>query len=177
MCKFMKIDFREIELGRSTYEFDVKPAEVDFKYPEISFDHNIRASVSTLASGEEVIINGVVSTIATAECYRCLRTVELPLRANLRLIIQRTNVSGKADSGDDDFVVISKSEAQYDLAPHCREVLLVELPYKILCDINCKGLCPKCGTDLNCQECGCTTPKSGGQWEKLKDLIEYDTQK
>ncbi len=33
--------------------------------------------------------------------------------------------------------------------------LLLELPAKILCRVDCKGLCPRCGADLNSGKCRC----------------------
>ena len=39
--------------------------------------------------------------------------------------------------------------------------VLVNFPSKILCNENCKGLCGKCGTNLNDSECGCSKIKIG----------------
>jgi uncharacterized protein len=37
-----------------------------------------------------------------------------------------------------------------------REQILLALPMKVLCTVDCKGLCPTCGTNLNSGACGCS---------------------
>ena len=51
-----------------------------------------------------------------------------------------------------------KSEAVEDLidvTELLRDELLAGQPMKNLCKADCKGLCPKCGANLNEGECGC----------------------
>ena len=51
-----------------------------------------------------------------------------------------------------------KSEAVDDLidvTELLHDVLLAGQPMKNLCKADCKGLCPKCGANLNEGECGC----------------------
>ena len=35
------------------------------------------------------------------------------------------------------------------------EQVLLALPMKALCTVDCKGLCPSCGTNLNVKSCNC----------------------
>jgi uncharacterized protein len=44
---------------------------------------------------------------------------------------------------------------QLDLREDAREALLLELPITPRCREECRGLCPKCGTDLNPGPCAC----------------------
>ena len=39
--------------------------------------------------------------------------------------------------------------------------LNLELPIRMLCSEDCKGLCPVCGCNLNREQCGCQQP----EWE------------
>lgn len=53
---------------------------------------------------------------------------------------------------------VDKSEAvdeMLDVTELLRDVLLARQPMKNLCKADCKGLCPKCGANLNDGECGC----------------------
>lgn len=43
----------------------------------------------------------------------------------------------------------------FNLADIVAEEILLNLPMKFLCQTTCKGLCPRCGADLNEQTCGC----------------------
>jgi len=44
---------------------------------------------------------------------------------------------------------------EISLEPLIREQALLALPTRPLCDENCRGLCPRCGADLNESECRC----------------------
>ena len=42
-----------------------------------------------------------------------------------------------------------------DLAEEIRQETLLNLPQKILCREDCKGICPGCGVNLNTEACQC----------------------
>ncbi len=46
----------------------------------------------------------------------------------------------------------------------------LNLPMKVLCKDDCKGLCPKCGKNLNEGECGCKSDNIDDRWLPLLDL-------
>ena len=48
----------------------------------------------------------------------------------------------------------------------------VKFPVRFLCDEDCKGLCPKCGKDLNEGECSCVTKEVDPRLEPLRKLLE-----
>src|SRR6266850_2190538 len=39
----------------------------------------------------------------------------------------------------------------------CLEQVLLALPLKVICQSDCRGLCPSCGANLNHEECRCET--------------------
>ena len=49
--------------------------------------------------------------------------------------------------------------------------ILVNWPVKILCKEDCKGICPKCGRDLNQGDCGCDTFEPDPRMAVLKDIF------
>ena len=57
------------------------------------------------------------------------------------------------DKDFEDYIVID--DASLNLDEFVREEILLFLPNKILCKENCKGLCPKCGKNLNDGKCDC----------------------
>lgn len=64
---------------------------------------------------------------------------------------EHTLVTG---SDHDDYIVCP--DFTLDMDELAVSDLLLELPTKILCREDCKGLCFKCGADLNEGECSCT---------------------
>jgi uncharacterized protein len=57
-----------------------------------------------------------------------------------------------------------------DLTEYVRSELLVTVPFKPLCKETCKGLCPRCGTDLNAGSCECKPEQAESRWEALRHL-------
>lgn len=75
------------------------------------------------------------------------------------------------DTENDDYI-IADEDGFVDLAAVFEEELLLELPAKLLCSEDCKGLCPKCGTNLNSGSCNCTAKEIDPRLEVLKALLE-----
>jgi uncharacterized protein len=51
-----------------------------------------------------------------------------------------------------------------------REQVLLTLPLKPLCSETCKGICPRCGADLNREPCQCPAEDSASPFAKLKNI-------
>ena len=54
------------------------------------------------------------------------------------------------------------------------EELLVNLPAKTLCKVNCKGLCKKCGKNLNFNNCDCDTEDLDPRMAKIRDIFRIE---
>ena len=62
--------------------------------------------------------------------------------------------------------------AELDITEDVRNEMLIELPINLLCRDDCRGLCPKCGVNLNEVACGCR-PEGGAEaspWSALDGL-------
>ena len=73
---------------------------------------------------------------------------------------------------EDNDSYIEVQDYQLDLDELIRADILLELPTKFLCSPDCKGLCPKCGRNLNEGPCGCNTHQMDPRLEVLKKLID-----
>jgi uncharacterized protein len=56
-----------------------------------------------------------------------------------------------------------------DLDELVREQILLGLPSRRLCREECKGLCPKCGADLNAGDCSCEQGEADPRWSALAE--------
>ena len=84
----------------------------------------------------------------SALCDRCAAKVQKPFS----LKTSHTLVKDPPENDDGDYIVI---ESALDLDGLILEDALLSLPSKILCKPDCKGLCAKCGKDLNEGKCEC----------------------
>src|SRR5256886_5465599 len=67
---------------------------------------------------------------------------------------------------DPDCYPLARDATQIDLRPAVREELLLAAPQWVVCREDCRGLCPRCGKDLNAGPCGCP-PAGDPRWQAL----------
>ena len=63
-----------------------------------------------------------------------------------------------------------RGEDFVDLTANMREDIILELPQRVLCAEDCKGLCPHCGKDLNKGPCRCQPSEGNLRWHALDNL-------
>jgi uncharacterized protein len=81
-------------------------------------------------------------------CDRCLKSLDREFHFEFDHIIV------KALNTDNDDYIIADGES-IDVNEIAISDLLLQLPSKMLCSEECRGLCCVCGADLNDSECSC----------------------
>lgn len=84
-------------------------------------------------------------------CDRCLKEFTRDFHYDFSHIV----VPSLSGDNDDYIVADGESIEMNDIAV---TDILLQLPTKILCKEDCKGLCPRCGCDLNERTCDCLNP-------------------
>jgi len=64
---------------------------------------------------------------------------------------------------------LAPDATEIDLRPAVREELLLAVPRWVVCRDDCRGLCRRCGNDLNAGPCGCP-PAVDQRWKGLAAL-------
>jgi uncharacterized protein len=102
-------------------------------------------------------------------CWRCLEQAELELDVEVEDFFE-AELPPIEDIGEEEEPSFWYSEdGLLNLSAWAHDAVAEQLPPKILCTEECKGLCPQCGANLNLKQCGCEPPRDY-RWEKLKDL-------
>lgn len=174
----MKLDLRGMLAG------ECRTLPIDYNLP-LSYDPEDRTSslwgVSFPAdlhvSGEIVNNAGymrmtlTLTAPYTAPCARCLE----PVQGVYEYTTERTVAPAKlltehAEEDSDDYAVIE--DGFLDMDDELAELLELTFPTKILCREDCRGLCPKCGKNLNEGDCACDTKEFDPRLEPLRRLLE-----
>lgn len=92
------------------------------------------------------LVSGEMKLLLAGVCAKCAEP------ATLELIVPFEENFVK-EPGDDDTYAYEGD--QIDLTLALTESAFLNLPGRILCSPDCKGLCPICGANLNEAECGC----------------------
>ena len=149
----MKINVKRIPPDGETLSGTDPASIMDLEEPDVHFDHDVEYKFHAQLQGNALLVTGTVRTPATLRCSRCLRVFEQPL--NVVQFIFHHELRGE------DFV---------DLTAQMREDIILELPQRALCAEGCKGLCPRCGKDLNQGSCRCKQSKGDLRWHALDNL-------
>ena len=58
-----------------------------------------------------------------------------------------------------------------DVEELVRNELIVQWPIRVLCKDDCKGICSRCGANLNIQTCDCDTTGLDPRMAAIKDIF------
>jgi uncharacterized protein len=110
-------------------------------------------------------------------CARCVEPVPTPVRGDFDLIFRPQAADaepGERSITPDETEIGYYDESGLSLEDVVREQVLLSLPSRTLCKEDCKGLCPRCGQNLNLATCNCTVSSEPDQlasgWNALAGL-------
>ncbi|KAG6474171.1 large ribosomal RNA subunit accumulation protein YCED homolog 1, chloroplastic-like [Zingiber officinale] len=149
-------------------------------------------------------LDGIVRTVITLGCNRCAEPAAECVFSNLNLLLTEDPLEepdvidmgttfredrhkgsferGKEDNDEeidlDDQLYFPAQEKEIDISKHIRDIIHIEISLNGLCDTNCKGVCLRCGTNLNRSCCNCTkdtvkgVPKEYGPLKNLRKQMQ-----
>ncbi len=125
-----------------------------------------------------VLLNGTVSNKAglirfeatvsytySAPCDRCGVDTQKPVTVKVDKSL------ATAIEGEDSDTILLVPDMKLDVDEFLYTEVVVSLPMKHLCSETCKGICLKCGKNLNQGECGCPTKEIDPRLQALADLL------
>lgn len=107
--------------------------------------------VKSVRQGGRLTLEMDVEAQLEDNCDRC----GVPVSHTMRIPVFAHILQQSEHSDADDAVFLQGHEL--DLAPIAEAAVVLEYPLRILCSEDCKGLCHRCGADLNEGPCGCET--------------------
>lgn len=106
-------------------------------------------------------------------CARCVEAVTTPLSGSFDLIFRPHSVDaemGERAISPDETEIGYYEDSGLLLEDVVREQVLLSLPPRTLCREDCKGLCPRCGQNLNLGSCSCDSSTTDLRWNALRGL-------
>lgn len=113
---------------------------------------------------------GTVDLSLEIPCARCLDPVVVPFHLEIddEIDMKQTDEE-RREALDEQFYV---SGYNLDVDHLVRNELTLNLPMKVLCDENCKGICNRCGTNLNRGTCDCDTRSLDPRMSVIQDIFK-----
>ena len=109
----------------------------------------VRVTGSVRNGADVLTLEMTVSTTLHVSCDRCGKELlvkkSVPCTCTLAQELQ--------DDDNDEIVLLE--DGQVDVEELARTAFILDMDSKFLCSEDCKGLCPRCGADLNKGPCSC----------------------
>lgn len=134
----MKIDTRKIPDEGLILSEEFSPLELDLDTEIIKLSGTIKAKAVISKSYGAIGVVLALEAPMLVSCSRCLQEINSRFKAQLEL-----------------HYAVDKLEPVIDLDPDIREEIILSYAINPLCSVDCKGLCPKCGYNLNKGGCNC----------------------
>lgn len=148
---------------------DIRLEEINNGSDRLLFAAPLRLRVDLLNENGTIKLNGTVEGKAKAACSRCLELFDISLRAELDHVYY--NESQQDLEPEEDWVPFRGE--RLDITSEVENALLASLPMKLLCRRDCRGLCQRCGADLNKEGCNCGDDNIDPRLEVLKNLLDH----
>ncbi len=143
-----------------------------------TFSSPLKAILKVEKHGSEIIVKGDLTTELNLQCSRCLKDFYSILSIHVDVVYHPVeelkggdNYEIKSEELDMDFY----SGEEMELIDLLKEQVMLNISMKPLCSDLCKGICIKCGTDLNLGECGCSKTNTDSRLGVLKKLLNKGT--
>ena len=146
-----------------SYQLDISDIDIDGAFPFKS-PVTVTATASNRASLVTLALNCRFDY--QRSCDRCGEQCTVEQNMAFAHKLAQTLV----DEGNDDY--IETPDFTIELDEVVISDILLSLPQKFLCSDDCRGLCPKCGKNLNLGDCGCDKREIDPRLAILKQLME-----
>ncbi|MFN2353051.1 MAG: DUF177 domain-containing protein [Desulfopila sp.] len=140
------------------------------------FVHGPEADIvlSLLDDGAAVALDGRLQAIVDALCSRCgcelAHSVDEEFRYTFRCGQDRARYHEDLQCSDEDIETVYLDTPEIDTDEILLEQLILSMPEKLLCKKQCKGVCHKCGAQLNNEPCSCAEDYSDSPFAVLQKL-------
>ncbi len=155
----LRIDGTSLKLEFHEEPPERKPAEGFELTGDLEF-------AGTLTNTDGILhLDGRLKANYSSACYRCLSTVSKTLDLKIR-----EDFISSADVGQSDMYPFEGKVL--DISKALNDNIILYLPMKQLCSEKCRGLCSKCGANLNEVQCGCVGDDIDPRMEGLNKFFE-----
>jgi uncharacterized protein len=156
--------------GRIRIDETVPAADPLLKQVEAELPAGLGVALEATPTGADVLVRGRLNGTVRLACRRCLREIEQPLEEEVTWLF-RAGLS-PAEAETEGVYALPAKAREIDLAPAVREQILLAVPLYPLCSESCRGLCPRCGADLNQGPCSCGEEAMDPRWAGIRQRTQ-----
>ena len=145
------------------YTLDMSNVEYMGDFP-LKSPVSVSGSVSNKASVVSLKLS--IEYEFSAPCDRCVTMAVHKHIVNIDKMLATAIERQESDT------IIIVPDMKFDVDEFVYSEVILDLPSKHLCKDDCKGICSKCGKNLNEGDCGCTHNEPDPRLSKLFELLD-----
>jgi len=161
----MKIKLSGLGDGEHKYEFETSAESIGL---DKEYEKDVYADVILRKSIRQYYLDISCRTKKRSTCDRCLCDFDMKLDCSFKLVY--TYDQSFSDPDYDDAIFLNFHDTEIEIDDDVRQMIMLNIPMKSLCSEDCKGLCPRCGNNLNVSECSCEKDDFNPKFDELKKL-------
>lgn len=161
----MFIKISNLSDGIHNYSFNEPIEEIDLSKP---FFGNFFANVELSKFRHQILLNAEINLKAVFACDRCNLDFEKEIISNYKMVYMFGENPVETEAINITYLPIDADKII--LKNDFRDYSLLAIPMKKLCKEDCKGLCIKCGKNLNEEQCNCSDTEVDERWSPLLEL-------
>jgi len=154
----MFLDIKELAGRKVQIRKSYSPGSIDYGTSEVKQADPLEVVATAELLDGQIRLAGELETKIEMVCARCLEPVFEEVHRDFDLFYSPLPKGAKPEEerlkDDDTELGFFEGEGLF-LADALKEQVLLALPMKVICQSDCRGLCPSCGANLNHEECRC----------------------
>lgn len=167
----LKLSLSAVSRGEVRVRDEVPPDHPIWEGTAVALAGPLAVDLTARSVGEGVFVRGSVRGRLRLPCRRCLAETEVELDETVDFLFDELEEEGD-DMGGEVYPLPVRGD-ELDLTDALREQVLLRVPQYVVCRDECRGLCPRCGADLNQAPCDCAPQEEESPWEALRK-IKFD---
>jgi len=148
----MKLFRKDLQSGFKDQLFEINANSLGL-IDKLLLDGPLNCLLSSEIIHEGFRLKGTLKVGLFETCDRCLKKYSGQVNSNFKLILT-SNISFIKDKNEN-MLWFPETDDYIDLKNIIQDLFSLEEPMKKICSVDCKGLCQKCGSDLNRETCTC----------------------
>ncbi len=137
---------------------------------DISFTEKAQIEATFTVWGDSINLVCRVHCPVTYVCDRCNTPYGDSLDIEFEETLKKESVFENRDDSDPDIVFFTGNSVEMDSIVY--KNIFMNIPTKKLCNPECKGLCGKCGKNLNDGVCECDTRETDPRFDILDNFFK-----
>ena len=148
----IKIKVSNLANGRYDFDFNGNVSDLEIPSP---YSGQFRINIVLNKLDNQIIMDAETFIPANLICDRCARDFQSEIKSKFKMVYLFRSNFDESENEKEEVVYLHPETDKIELDDDIRDYAILAIPMKKLCSEECKGLCPKCGKNLNDGPCNC----------------------